>query len=65
MQAQLGIDDTYSVSYLIVGEVEDKNEKGKIIEKVLATACPYDMVENYKKIICYFIHFSEICNNWM
>ena len=28
MQAQLGIDDTYSVSYLIVGEVEDKNEKG-------------------------------------
>ena len=51
--------------FLIVGEVEDKNEKGKIIEKVLATACPYDMVENYKKIICYFIHFSEICNNWM
>lgn len=50
MQAQLGIDDTYSVSYLIVGEVEDKNEKGKIIEKVLATACPYDMVENYKRL---------------
>lgn len=50
MKAQLGIDDTYSVSYLIVGEIEDKNEKGKIIEKVLATACPYEMVESYKRL---------------
>lgn len=50
MKAQLGIDDTYSVSYLIVGENEDKNEKGRIIEKVLATACPYEMVESYKRL---------------
>lgn len=64
MQAQLGIDDTYSVSYLIVGEVEDKNEKGKI-RKSSGYCMPYDMVENYKRLFAILSISLEICNNWM
>ncbi len=51
MQAQLGLDDTYSISYIIVDECagKDENKKTEIV-KILATACPYEMIENIKKL---------------
>lgn len=51
MQAQLGVDDTYSISYIIVDEYSEKNDKKSAdIVKILATACPYEMIENCKKL---------------
>ncbi|MCI1268918.1 MAG: pilus assembly protein PilM [Ruminococcus sp.] len=49
MQAASNLDDSYSVSYTIVGE-EKKSDSGEIVEKVLATACPYEIIESYKKV---------------
>ncbi len=46
MAAALGIDDSYSVSYIIVGD-SDQQEGGV---KVLATACPYEVVDCYKRV---------------
>lgn len=46
MAAALGIDDSYSISYIIVGDSDE--EEGKI--KVLATACPYEVVDCYKRV---------------
>lgn len=48
MQAALNIDDSYSVSYIIVGDVEGEN--GADAVKVLATACPYEVVDCYKRV---------------
>lgn len=49
LQVQLNIDDSYSVAYVIVGEPEeDENREKK--QRVLVTACPYDVVECYKRI---------------
>lgn len=51
MQAQLGVDETYSISYIIVDEYAEKeNAKKADIVKILATACPYEMIENFKKL---------------
>lgn len=50
MQTALNIDDSYSVSYVIVGGAEDKSETGETMVKVLATACPYEIIECYKKV---------------
>ncbi len=50
MQTALNIDDSYSVSYVIVGGAEDRNEAGETMVKVLATACPYEVIECYKKV---------------
>ena len=62
MQSAIGNDENYSTSYIIVndGSLEDeKGGKGKKKEEdtssgekvtVLATACPYEVVENYKKV---------------
>lgn len=57
MQAQLAIDDTYSISYVIVDElkendVKDKSKaKGKTnFVKILATACPYEIIDNCKML---------------
>ncbi len=70
MQTAMGIDNTYSISYVIVGAEEEKgntaentdesaeNEqkkpkaKDKVykVYKVLATACPYEIVESYKQL---------------
>ena len=44
--AALGIDESYSVSYIIVGD-SDQIEGGA---KVLATACPYEVVDCYKRV---------------
>ena len=51
MQSAMGIDDQYSISYIIVddsyGSKSRDNEDGI---KVLATACPYEIIEGYKKV---------------
>ena len=49
LQMQLNIDDSYSVAYVIVGDPED-DENGEKKQRVLVTACPYDVVECYKRI---------------
>jgi type IV pilus assembly protein PilM len=46
MAAALGIDDSYSVSYIVVGDSEQT--QGAL--KVLATACPYEVVDCYKRV---------------
>lgn len=46
MATALGIDESYSVSYIIVGD-SDQLEGGV---KVLATACPYEVVDCYKRV---------------
>lgn len=47
MQHSMGIADNYSISYSIVGEVEE--EKSNAL-KVLATACPFSLVDSYRKL---------------
>jgi len=46
MAAALGIDESYSVSYIVVGD-SDQQQGGV---KVLATACPYEVVDCYKRV---------------
>ncbi len=46
MAATLGIDDSYSVSYIVVG-ASDQTDGA---DKVLATACPYEVVDCYKRV---------------
>lgn len=46
MAAALGIDDSYSISYIVVGDSEQSD--GSV--KVLATACPYEVVDCYKRV---------------
>lgn len=48
MQAELNLDDSYCVSYIIVGEGE--TDGGETAYKVLATACPYEIVNCYKEV---------------
>ena len=50
MQAELNLDDTYSVTYVIVGEAEEKSDMGEPVYKVLATACPYEIVNSYREV---------------
>ena len=50
MQAELNLDDTYCVSYVIVGDAEGKSEAGETYVKVLATACPYEVVNCYRDV---------------
>lgn len=49
LQMQINVDDSYSVAYVIVGEPEE-DENGERMQKILATACPYDVVDCYKRI---------------
>lgn len=44
MLTELSLDDIYSVSYTIVGESENDTYK------VLATACPYEIVNSYREM---------------
>ncbi len=46
MAAALGIDDSYSVSYIIVGDSDQ--QEGAV--KILATACPFEVVDCYKRV---------------
>lgn len=47
MQTTMGIADDYSVSYTIAGEIE---EEGVQALKVLATACPFEVVDCFRKV---------------
>ncbi len=49
LQMQINVDDSYSVGYLVVGDPEE-SENGERLQKILATACPYDVVDCYKRI---------------
>lgn len=50
MLSELNLDDSYSVSYIIVGEADAKGESGEQVMKVLATACPFDIVNCYREV---------------
>ena len=50
MQAALNLDDTFSVTYVIVGDSESKGDNGEYMVKVLATACPYEIVNSYREV---------------
>ena len=50
MQAELNLDDTYSVTYAIVGDAPEMGDNGEPMLKVLATACPYEIVNSYKEV---------------
>lgn len=51
MQAQLSIDDTYSMSYVIVDEYKSENDgKSATIVNVLATACPTEIIDTCKQL---------------
>ncbi|WP_049962931.1 pilus assembly protein PilM [Ruminococcus sp. HUN007] len=45
MQAKVGIDDSYAISYSIVGTGEDSG-----MVTVLATACPTEVIDSYKRV---------------
>ena len=47
MQHQMGIAQDYSISYTIAGEIE---EEGVHAMKVLATACPFEVVDCFRKV---------------
>ncbi len=47
MQHTMGITDDYSISYTIAGEIE---EEGVQAMKVLATACPFEVVDCFRKV---------------
>ncbi len=49
MQAELNLDDSYSVSYIIVGDA-DSTEASEPSYKILATACPYEIVNSYREM---------------
>ncbi|MBQ9808420.1 MAG: pilus assembly protein PilM [Ruminococcus sp.] len=48
MQAELNLDDSYSVSYIIVGDAEQQD--GEPAYRILATACPYEIVNSYREV---------------
>ncbi|MDE5936486.1 MAG: pilus assembly protein PilM [Ruminococcus sp.] len=50
MQAELNLDDSYSITYVIVGNAEEKGDAGESMVKVLATACPYEIVNSYREV---------------
>lgn len=51
MQNALGIDDSYSVSYIIVGDTDEETAAGREnLVTVLATACPYKIIDCYKQV---------------
>lgn len=49
LQVQINVDDSYSVAYVIVGDPEE-DESGERKQRVLVTACPYDVVDCYKRV---------------
>ena len=49
MQNELNLDDSYSVSYIVVGEA-DSRDVNEPSYKILATACPYEIVNSYREV---------------
>lgn len=47
MQAKVGIDDSYAISYSIVTGTENENAD---MVTVLATACPTEVIDSYKRV---------------
>lgn len=47
MQQAINVSEEQAIAYTIAGDIE---EDGKVVSKVLATACPKDVVECYRKI---------------
>lgn len=50
VQAELNLDDSYSVTYVIVGESEERGDTGEPKVRILATACPYEIVNSYREV---------------
>ena len=48
MQSELNLDDSYSVSYIVVGDADSST--GEPAYKILATACPYEIVNSYREV---------------
>lgn len=53
MQAELNLDDTYSVSYIIVGDAEKTDENSEPAYRILATACPNEIINSYREVFKY------------
>ncbi len=49
LQTQINVDDSFAVSYIITGEPEE-GENGEKVQRVLATACPNEVVDCYRRI---------------
>ena len=47
MQHTMGISDDYSISYTIAGDIE---EDGVQAQRILATACPFEIVDCFRKV---------------
>jgi type IV pilus assembly protein PilM len=47
MQHTMGISEDYSISYTIAGEIEEEGQK---VLKILATACPFEVVKAFRKV---------------
>jgi len=55
MHNAVGIDDSYAVSYIIVGSAKDADgneikEGNASVVTVLATACPQELIDSYKEV---------------
>ena len=50
MQAELNLDDSYAVSYIVVGEAERTEENSEPAYKILATACPNEIINSYREV---------------
>ena len=50
MQAELNLDDSYSVTDVVVGRSDERTASGEPVLKVLATACPYEIVRSYREV---------------
>ncbi|MDE6789588.1 MAG: pilus assembly protein PilM [Ruminococcus sp.] len=50
MQSALNLDESFSITYAIVGDSEEKSDAGESMIKVLATACPYEIVNSYREV---------------
>lgn len=50
MQSLLNLDESFSITYAIVGEAEEKSDSGETMLKVLATACPYEIVNSFREV---------------
>ena len=50
VQAELNLDDSYSVTYVIVGEAAERGDTGEPMVRILATACPYEIVNSYREV---------------
>ena len=50
VQAELNLDDSYSVTYVIVGEAMERGDTGEPLVRILATACPYEIVNSYREV---------------